>query len=90
MCIALQISVAKGLVMGHGMMLGKVIGLIGSSWLPVDNELELFDSVADSVEAHVHGSGFALLYSIVGYALSTFIVCLDGGSSKVTRMLQAS
>jgi hypothetical protein len=35
-------------------MLCEVIGLIGFSWFPVDNELALVDAVSDPVELHVH------------------------------------
>jgi hypothetical protein len=66
------------LVIGWWMMLGKIVGLIGFSRLPVDNELDLFDQVADPVETHVHGFGLALLYRVVGMALITFAVCLEG------------
>jgi hypothetical protein len=69
----------KGLLMGRWMILGNVVGLIGFSGLSVDNELELLDSVAGPVEAHVRDFGSAFLKSLVGYALGTFIVCLDRG-----------
>jgi hypothetical protein len=55
------------------MMLGEVIGLIGSSWLPVDNKMELFDTVADPVETHFHGFGAALLVSVVCHSLSVWM-----------------
>jgi hypothetical protein len=66
-------------MMGRGRMLGEVVGLIGFSGLPVDNEQELLDLVADLVETHVHCSGTALLNSVVGDAISALVVCLDGG-----------
>jgi hypothetical protein len=73
-------------MMGRGMILGEVIGLIVFSRIPVDNELELLDPVADRVKLHVHCSGSALLNSVVGYAYSAFFVCLDvGGSLWMTK-----
>jgi hypothetical protein len=65
-------------MMGWWMMLGEVVGLIGFSGFPVENELSLFDSVADPVETYVHGNGSAMLDSVVGYAFCAFVVCLDG------------
>jgi hypothetical protein len=43
----------------------------------VNDELSLVNPVADPVETHVHGFGKALLNSIVGYAFSACVVCLD-------------
>jgi hypothetical protein len=64
--------------MGQWMMLGEVIGQIGFYGFPVDDDLSLVNPVADPVETHVYGFGSALLNSIVGYAFSAFVVCLDG------------
>jgi hypothetical protein len=76
-------------MMGRRMMLGEVVGLIGFSGLPVYDDLALFNPVADPVETHVHWSGLALLYSVVCYAISSFIVCLDGGGRlRVTEFLE--
>jgi hypothetical protein len=64
-------------MMGRRMMLGEVVGLIGFTWLPVDDELALVNSVADPIETHVHGFGAALFDRIVGDAFGAFVVGLD-------------
>jgi hypothetical protein len=65
-------------MVGWWVMLGEVVGLIGFTWLPVDNELAMVDPVADSVEAHVHGFESELLDYVVGDGFSAFALCLDG------------
>jgi hypothetical protein len=70
-------------------MLGEVVGLIGFSGLPVDDELALFNLVAHPVEMHVHGSGLAFLNCDVGNAFSAFIVCLYGGGRlRMTKFFE--
>jgi hypothetical protein len=46
-------------------MLGEVVAEVFSAGLPVDDELVLFESIADPVEPHVHCAGFALLEVVV-------------------------
>ena len=50
------------------MMLGEVIGEVLSAGSPVDDKLVLFDAVANPVETHVHGAGFALFECVIGDA----------------------
>ena len=47
------------------MMFREVIGLVGSSWFPVDEKLALADSVADPIETHIHSFG-TFLFDIIG------------------------
>jgi hypothetical protein len=56
----------------------KVASQIFCAWFPVEDELVLFYLVADPVETHVHGPGFALFESVVGDACGCGVVCLAG------------
>jgi hypothetical protein len=76
--ITLQLLLYQGLMMSQWMMLGEVIGLIGCTWFPVDNDLELFDTLADPLEQHVIGFGAALFGSVNRDAFGSFVVFLDG------------
>ncbi len=55
-------------VMRGWMMLCEVVGEVLSAGLPVDDELVLLDLIANPVEAHVHGAGFALRETVIGDA----------------------
>jgi hypothetical protein len=65
-------------MMGGWVVLGEVIGLVGSSRFPVDVELILANPILNPIETHVNGFGVFHLYSIVGDACSGAIVGLDG------------
>jgi hypothetical protein len=71
-----QIACAHHFVMGEGMMLGKLVGEIDFTGTPMDDELTLFDSIADPVETHVNCFGSALFDCFVGNASGTGIVSL--------------
>jgi hypothetical protein len=58
-------GVANEAVMRCWVMLCEVIAEVFSAGLPVDDELVLFDWIADPVEPHVHRAGFALLEGVV-------------------------
>ena len=60
-------------------MFGEVVAKIFCAGPPVDDELVLFDSIADPIEAHIHGARFALLQSIVRDAGGGGVVCLNRG-----------
>jgi hypothetical protein len=62
------------------MLLGEVIGLIGSARLPVNNDMKLFDTFANPVQTHVHGFGAVTLYNVSGDYFGTFVVCLYGST----------
>jgi hypothetical protein len=42
-------------MMGWGMVLGKIVGEVAFTCTPMNDELNLLDSVADPVKAHVDG-----------------------------------
>ena len=65
-------------VVGWRVVFGVVVGEIVCSLSPVDEELALADSVADPVEAHIHGFGSSLLHCFVADAGGTGVVCLNG------------
>jgi hypothetical protein len=58
-------GVAIFLLMRCWMMLCEVVCKVLIAGLPVDDESVLFDPVANPVEAHVHGTGFALLEGVI-------------------------
>jgi hypothetical protein len=68
-----------GTMMGCRMMLGKIVGMIGAAWFPMDLELFLAYAVAYPVKAHVHGLGAALLDGIVADTGSSAVIGHDGG-----------
>ena len=56
---------------------------------PVYVKLVLADSVAQPVEAHVHGFGHSLFYGFVGDACRTFVVELEGrGTLRVSEFVK--
>jgi hypothetical protein len=65
-------------MMGGWVVLGEVIGLVGSSRFPVDVELILANPILNPIETHVNGFRVFHLYSIIGDACSGAIVGLDG------------
>lgn len=69
-----------GSVMWSRMMLGKIVGMIETTFFPVDFELFLADAVAHPVKAHVHGFGAALLDGISADTHSGAVVSHDRGS----------
>jgi hypothetical protein len=75
--------------MSRWMTLGEVAGLIGSCGILVENIMGLFYLVEDPVETYVLGSVSALPNSVICDALSTFVVCLDGGGRlRMTKFFQ--
>jgi hypothetical protein len=68
-------------MMGWGMVLGKVVGEIVFTGMPVNYELALLDSVVDPVKAHVYGFGATLFDRLIGDASGACIVGLDGCGS---------
>ena len=67
------------MMMRWRMMLGEVVGFVETSFLPVDVELSLTDTVADPVVAHVDGFGAFLLDGVIGNAGSGGIVSGNRG-----------
>jgi hypothetical protein len=61
------------------MTLGEVVGLVGSSWLLLNNKLELFDPVFFPVEMQVHGFGVMLFERVIPNVFGPFVVSLDAG-----------
>jgi hypothetical protein len=53
----LDVDGASGTMVLIGVMFGKVVGSVGDTAAPVDNELALADAVADPIKTHVHGFG---------------------------------
>jgi hypothetical protein len=60
------------------MTLGEIVGLIHSAGFPVDDELELFDAVANPVGTDLHCLGSALFEGVIDNAFGTFVFCLNG------------
>jgi hypothetical protein len=65
-------------VVGWRVVFGVVVGKIVCSLSPMDEELALADSVADPVEAHIHGFGSSLFDCFVADSGGTGVVGLDG------------
>ena len=61
---------------GGSEVLGEVVGDVDVAGCPEYVELVLFDSVADPVETHVHGSAAALFDGVIGYAVGACVVGL--------------
>lgn len=61
----MEVDRSHTLVVGGGMLFGKVIRKIATSGGPVDVELALFDPVSDPIEPHVHGFRADLFYSLM-------------------------
>ena len=64
-------------VVSGRMILGEEVSVVVFSRAPVDAELFLEGSVAQPMEAHVHGFGFFGLDRVVDTGLSCCVVCLD-------------
>ena len=60
-CRRVEIRGADSLMVGGGMMLGKIIGTIGFAFIPENLELALADAIADPIKAHIDGFGSFLL-----------------------------
>ena len=56
------------------MVLGKIIGMIGLTFAPIDVELSLADAVTDLVKTHVNSFGSFLFDSVVGNAACSVVV----------------
>ncbi len=76
----LDVDGASGTMVLIGVMFGKVVGLVGDTAAPVDNELALADAVTDSIKTHVHGFGSFLFDRVVGDAGGSAVVGDDRGS----------
>ena len=76
------------LMMGGPEMLGEVVAEIFTSWLPVDQDMALFDTVSNPLESHVYCLGTFLLDCVIRNSGSTLVVCLNGcrelGMTKLT------
>ena len=66
------------LVMAGRMVFGVVVSFVDAARAPVDDELALFDSVADPVETHVNGAGALLLDVLIGNATGGRVIGEDG------------
>ena len=60
-------------------VLGKVVAHVSGTFLPVDAEVALVDTVPDPVETHVDCFRAALLDCVIGDSHGTFVVCGDWG-----------
>jgi hypothetical protein len=63
-----KICGAYVLVVGHGMVLGEIVGKIAAPAAPVHDELAFFDAIFYPVKTHVDGFGATLLDSVVNDA----------------------
>lgn len=61
----MQVRVAHCLMMRRRVVLGKVIGKIAFSFVPVDSKVLLLLSIADPVETHIDCSSFLLFDGII-------------------------
>ena len=53
------------MVVGGWVVLGRVVAVVECTRLPVNSELALSYSVADQIEAHIHGFGASLFDSVI-------------------------
>jgi hypothetical protein len=65
---------ALSLVLLGGMVLGIVIGTVGTAALPVDVELALADAVPYPIIPHIHCFGAALLDAVISNATGSAVV----------------
>ena len=76
-------------VMRGRVVFGEVVAKVVVTFGPVDEELTLVDTVADPVEAHVHGFGATLGYGVIGDAGGCTIVRLDrSGALREAEFLE--
>ena len=61
------------------MMLAGVVSKVLVTGFPMDNELALANTVADTVKAHVNGFGSLLFNGVVDDTFGGGVVSLDGG-----------
>jgi hypothetical protein len=59
------------------MVLGEIVCQVCISWLPMDAEMALVDTVAYPIETHGNGFGLTLFYSVIDDAMGTGVVHLD-------------
>jgi hypothetical protein len=77
-------------MMGWGMVLGKVVGKIVFTGMPVNYELALLDSASDPVKAHIYGFGATLFDRFIGDASGACIVDLYGcGSLRMSHLFES-
>ena len=70
-------------------MLEVVIFLVILPCPPIDDELDLMDSIPDPMEPHVHGPGFTSSQPLVGESRSSGVICLNWSrGSCVSQLLQ--
>ncbi len=55
-CGGIQVRGSDGLMMGRGVIFGKVVGTIGLSFAPIDFELTLTNAIPDPINTHVIGN----------------------------------
>ena len=53
--ISVQVVEPHVTMVDRWVMLGEIVGFVGGSWSPVNNEVSLFNSVADPIEKRVDG-----------------------------------
>ena len=73
----LEVSGADQAMMGHGMVLGKVISKVLGARTPIHDVVSLADTILYPIKAHVHGFGLALVGGPVGDAGCAGVVSLD-------------
>lgn len=84
-----KIEVSHCLVMGGWVVFCEIIGKIFGSFFPVYLKFFLPDSVADPMEAHVHGFGSLLFACVVEDAMGCCVVRLDRcGRLRVAHFCQ--
>ena len=78
-----------GLVMGRWAMFSHIVGFVGDTWAPVDQELALFDAVLDPIKMHANGLRAFLFDFNVGEADGGGIVVFFGcGGLGVTYLFK--
>jgi hypothetical protein len=88
----LDVDGASGTMVLIGVMFGKVVGSVGDTAVPVDNELALADAVADPIKTHVHGFGSFLTESLAmpeAVLLSVTIGVADWGCPSSSRVMRS-
>ena len=66
-------------MMAGWVVLCKIVGKVGGSFIPVDAEVVLLDAVLDPEVAHVHRFGALGLERTIGNAVSSAVVGFDWG-----------
>ncbi len=75
----IKICWVQGLMMRFWVVLGEVIGFVGSTQSPKDVILALVDTITDPIELHVNGLGPFLFDVVIGNAGGSGVVSLNRG-----------